>query len=157
MGVAIHYVPSKKKMSRWLYLMMILVCLCLMGGYSLFEKMLPKGPVDIPFGILVAIFLWLLISMPTLVGSKLLAGISGHFSRISYTLYLFHLPALVFIVSFLDHERRPFSLTFVLIAAVPLAIVLGYAELMYLCFEVHTDVIRVRLAALRLPRSLEPV
>jgi peptidoglycan/LPS O-acetylase OafA/YrhL len=64
-------------------------------------------------------------------------------ARISYSLYLFHLPPLVLMAAWLGHNRR-WSLDFSsALGALGIAtVVLGYVFAMYWCFEARTDFVR---------------
>ena len=68
-------------------------------------------------------------------------------SRMSYTLYLVHLPALVLGCAILLPNWHRLSITLPHLAqlSLVLACVLGYAVLVYYCFEAHTGAVRQRL------------
>jgi peptidoglycan/LPS O-acetylase OafA/YrhL len=80
------------------------------------------------------------------------SNLAGGMARMSYTLYLFHLPALIWLNSIFVSPWRPWPKDPVHLAAFA-AIVSGvifYSGAMYLAFERHTDRIRNAFSAMTL-------
>jgi peptidoglycan/LPS O-acetylase OafA/YrhL len=101
-------------------------------------------PADYLIGVLTALLLWAVVQQTTPAREGLYKTVTGFFSRISYTLYLFHLPMAMFVSGLLNSPWRRWTYT-----PKNVAIYLGSDMVLLLCvyglwwtFEAKTDRIR---------------
>ncbi len=123
----------------------LLVCLQLMITYAPFSFE-PYVVTDYVLGILFAASMYFVLHDPRPVPESYRRS-AKYTAGMSYTLYLTHMPALVFIAAWLGHRWVPGWRTF-LIACALLLIPLGYAAVVAMAFERNTDRVRKRLEAL---------
>ena len=108
---------------------------------------------DFTLGISFATFVFFITKLkkaPSLFLSKL----SEFLSNISYTLYLIHLPALVFICSFFDLTLKQFSFTNLLYYIVLSVVIIVYAYVIWYIFERNTSKIK-KLILSKLSKSIK--
>jgi peptidoglycan/LPS O-acetylase OafA/YrhL len=114
---------------------------------------------EMTIGLVFAFALYAICHLEAPARPGVYAGVSGFLSNISYTLYLTHLPVLVFLSAAFNRPWRVHDVTALSLAQFcgTIACALLIAWLVYLPFEANTDRIRVRLAqrlgALRLIRA----
>lgn len=86
------------------------------------------------------------------------ARVSSFFSQISYSLYLTHLPVMIFICAAINNPWAPWPLTptTALMALCVCMAAIAWAWLVYLLFESHTDRARRFVAERLAPRRTEP-
>jgi peptidoglycan/LPS O-acetylase OafA/YrhL len=95
------------------------------------------------------LLMYLLLHQTETARRGLYKTIAGFFSRISYTLYLFHLPLAVFLCALINNPWQKWPKTPVHVAEYLLlnVVVVTFAYLFYLLFESRTDGIRRALFA----------
>ena len=164
MGVLILYMPPFPTRSPWsqpwirrlaiaISLALLLVAFVLRANGSLFpDSTLTVGrshwhpPIsDILLSPVVALFIWVVLQCAPGRLSAAYAWLAQRAAGSSYTLYLVHLPAIIFLKAFFHIPRAipswqtfPFNLAMFLI-------VFLYAQLVYLLFERKTDWVRQRI------------
>ena len=101
-------------------------------------KLTPGDIVDIAFGFTVAATLPVLVMLPPAPRSIRFVSLAS--SEISYTLYLTHFPLLTFIVltGFAPHRLQP-SVMAVVLYMILLLIAVGWATIIWWCFERNTN------------------
>jgi peptidoglycan/LPS O-acetylase OafA/YrhL len=110
-------------------------------------------------GLAFAFLLWVLLHAQEVTVRPLYRSSAQALSGMSYTLYLTHYPALVFISAVLMPEWRlwPFTLSSSMKLLVIVAAVFAVSWVMYFCFERNTPRVRHWLAKLQTPVSPHPV
>jgi peptidoglycan/LPS O-acetylase OafA/YrhL len=98
-------------------------------------------------GISFAVYLYTIAHARQPVKSLIYQTLATGFSRFSYTLYLAHLPLLVFLVAILNRPWQPWhkNLAHLALALLLVVVAYSYAWMMYYIFERNTDVIRKRI------------
>jgi peptidoglycan/LPS O-acetylase OafA/YrhL len=91
-----------------------------------------------------ALLMYLLLHQTETAGQGLYKTTASFFSRISYTLYLFHLPLAVFLCASINNPWQKWPKTPVHVAEYLLLniVVVAFAYIFYLLFESRTDGIR---------------
>ncbi len=116
----------------------------------LWRKPLPSMAANnLMLGVSCCIFLWVALHRRAPVTNKLYQGVAEHLSRVSYTMYLFHLPFLVLIGSLLAQRYPhgvPHEAQFVLLLTASAYL---YSQAMYRLFEARTDALRKGLGRSR--------
>jgi peptidoglycan/LPS O-acetylase OafA/YrhL len=97
-----------------------------------------------------AAMLWVVLQAGGAWQSRLYARIAHFIAEMSFTLYLVHLPALVFLSGLFVRpwERWPLDLSHIAIVVTLMALVFAYAYGLYLCFERRTPVVAAYLSRL---------
>ena len=105
---------------------------------------IPQYTADVVLGLICAAALYGCLHDRGPARPILYPQLSGHLSNMSYTLYLVHLPALVFISAVVMRPWHPWTQTPISLAAFGcvIAAVFLYAVLLYLVFERHTGRVR---------------
>jgi peptidoglycan/LPS O-acetylase OafA/YrhL len=148
MGVAVLFLPRRLPLPIAVHRIATGAVALLLLGYTVLEGHLAPILSELLAGTLAAAFLYLLICLPPPGRSfQFLRGVARHISAISYTLYLVHLPALVFAVALLNRARTPTTVASLLRASLLLLAVLLFSEMMYFCFERNTVPLRRWLGA----------
>jgi peptidoglycan/LPS O-acetylase OafA/YrhL len=147
LGVALIFLPRPHGLKSWhhsLFLatsfLFVIVQLILT-----FDPRKIEGSIDTDYilAVVVTIFIYALLHHPQPV-SSLYKKIARQAAGFSYTLYLTHMPVLVFFSAWLNHRNPPTTRNFLL----PLAILCGTIAYSYgiaMIFEHNTDRIRKRL------------
>ena len=143
-GVLITRLPRYRPRQPWLRYLAIIAALCLFLGALILGKAisLPSSVIELFLALAVTVFIWTLLHCTAAPGLKLFVQISQHSARSAYTLYLVHLPVLVFLKAWLHlpqayPEWRALPLPLVILLAVLL-----YAQAVYFCFEKQTGRLR---------------
>jgi peptidoglycan/LPS O-acetylase OafA/YrhL len=142
MGVLLVYLPpirAKKALLRYIFISL---------GFIIFvAAVILEKTWEVPFtatilGFAIVAFLWAVIHCATGPLPAAYIWLSQRAARSSYTLYLIHMPLVVFLKAWL---HLPFAVpnphTFLIALAVLIGIVL-FAQLIYECFEKQTDRVR---------------
>lgn len=148
LGVALIFLPwSHRRLGPRLHSGFLLLTLAFVFVQLIFTyrwTWLESGVnTDFILSILVAILLYLLLNDPRPVG-KLYRSVASHAAGFSYTLYLTHLPFLVFIAALLNRRVLPTPRNFILPTAI-LFLTLAYSYGIAMLFEHNTDRIRKKL------------
>ena len=94
---------------------------------------------DYVLGVLMALAI---LSVMNRTGSNIVQKIAYYLSSISFTLYLVHMPAAVFICAWLAQIKRPMTAGNALLFTGLSLLIIGYATLSWFCFERNTGMIR---------------
>lgn len=147
LGVALIFLPGPKghkKISYWL-LLITAVLLVLTQLVLTFSPGKPEGNIDTDYilGILVAFLLYSLLHWPYQI-SRFYQKIAKQAAGFSYTLYLTHMPILVFFSAWLHYRAIPSARNFLLPTAI-LCITIAYSYGIAMLFENNTDRVRKKL------------
>lgn len=137
-GVLLVWLPSPPLMSRWIRRLAALV---LIGSVYYLPKNWATS--DFLLGIVTGVCVWIFFSAKEAEEASYFTRLARSLSRFSFTLYVVHLPLLIFLASCLigDGRLQPSLRTLGLSAGV-LAVVLLYAWGVAWCTEFRTDVVR---------------
>jgi peptidoglycan/LPS O-acetylase OafA/YrhL len=112
-------------------------------------RLLPIRVVQAEYciGLLASLFLWAIVQQTEPAKDGVYKAVSGFFSRISYTLYLFHLPIAVFLCGLLNSpwHRWPFTPKYVALFVADDALIVLLAYGLWRLFEANTDWIRAKV------------
>ncbi|MCC6689210.1 MAG: acyltransferase [Saprospiraceae bacterium] len=140
-GVIVFYLsPFRVKFCRfWLIISLVSTI------FILTQIRLANFPIyfnDFTLGISFAVFVFFITKLKKTPG-RFLSKLSEFLSNISYTLYLIHLPALVFICSFFDLTLKQFSCTNLLYYIALSFVIIVYAYVIWYIFERNTSKIKI--------------
>jgi peptidoglycan/LPS O-acetylase OafA/YrhL len=143
-GALASMLPRRFSMKQAKQLSAVFSILLLTGMIGVRLLRLQAVPADYLIGVLTALLLWAVVQQTTPAREGLYKTVTGFFSRISYTLYLFHLPMAMFVSGLLNSPWRRWTYT-----PKNVAIYLGSDMVLLLCvyglwwtFEAKTDRIR---------------
>lgn len=143
LGVLLIFLPELRlrPLPYWLFfwgaLGLIFIQLVIRVSHPEWEQ--PLG-TDYLLGVLVAIFMYALLYFPRPVSAHY-EKFSSRIAGFSYTLYLTHLPVLVFCVAWMGHRSQPTARNFMIPVAILCSVVL-YSYGVAAIFEHNTDRIR---------------
>jgi peptidoglycan/LPS O-acetylase OafA/YrhL len=153
MGVSIHFLPRFPSPGRWIGRMILASALALMGVcLTIGGRWLSLGS-DLLLGAAVLILIWLILRCAL---SPLPSGyvwLAQRSAQSSYTLYLVHVPVLVFLKTYFNLPNGQYGWEKFWICAGLLIFVVAYSQAVYWLFERNTDWIRSRIAPLVLPAN----
>ncbi|MFZ1086365.1 MAG: acyltransferase, partial [Terracidiphilus sp.] len=144
MGVLIVYLPPFPAHGRWMRGMATGTALALfMVGLPIAARTHHFGWIaDALLGLNVAYLIWVTLHCATAKLPSFYVKIAQRASHSSYTLYLVHIPLLVFCIAILHLPRTAPNWHMFLIGMGVLAAILLYAQLVYEIFEKHTNQVR---------------
>lgn len=152
MGVAIHFLPPLPLSSTTARRATITLALLLTVGVLFWAKRVHTNGADYIVGIAVTVLIYAVLHGARQLPSRAYCWTAQLLSRSSYTLYLVHLPLLVFLTAWLVPNRMVPDPRSFLLAFVIFAVVFGYAQLVWFFFENRTDALRAWLK----PRLFRP-
>ena len=155
-GAAIHSLPRFPSQRPWARRTAIIVALAMMAACIMTVKGGPTWAKDMLFAECAAAFVWVVTSRTTGVAPEWYARLAHGAARNSYTLYLVHLPFLIFLKAVLHVPLFDPTLKSLVPTLGLLAVILGYTRVAYLLFEKHTDALRqwLRRHAVRPQRTI---
>ncbi len=142
MGVLVPYLPRLPALPPWMRAAAIVEAMAMVGVGLVYGKFHYSLTADIVLGMLVTILIWITINCAPVSLPAWYVWLSQRSARSSYTLYLIHVPVLIFIKASL-HLPRAFPTGQALL--VNIAVLIGvviYAQLVYEIFEKNTDRLR---------------
>jgi peptidoglycan/LPS O-acetylase OafA/YrhL len=142
MGVLIAYLPAFPARRLWTRGLSIVAALSLLGGGLVLGKIKGSVATDIVLGLAVTLLIWVTLYCATTPLPSLYVRVAQRAAHGSYTLYLIHFPALVFIKATMHLPRALPSWHLMLVSIGVLVVILLYAQLVYELFEKNT--VRVR-------------
>lgn len=166
MGVALHYLPAIPAEMASTRRLLIAMALALFAIALAFCRYIDAPWSDYPLAVVVTVLFYVLLCCSRGTLPNLYTRVARNLSRSSYTLYLVHLPLLVFIAAFLEkdfHRSRwipdaPHGL----MGLGLFLLVMVYAQVVWFCFERRTDDLRAwlksgfRQGSRRAPASVSP-
>lgn len=150
LGTALIFLPGPHRMKNR-GRMLLLAASLLLVAIQLVLTFAPgkiEGRIDTDYilGIAVAIFMYALLHYPYRVG-KVYQKIAKQTAGFSYTLYLTHMPILVFFSAWLHRRALPTGRNFLLPVGI-LCLTIAYSYGVAVLFEHNTDRIRKKLEAM---------
>jgi len=142
MGALITFLPAFPLRRKWTRGLAIVLALALFGAGLVQGKLLGTLASDLVLGLAVTLMIWVTLHCATMPLPTVYVHVAHRAAHSSYTLYLVHLPMLIFLKASLHLPRAyPGWHVYVAGAAVLMAVVL-YAQLIYEAFEKNTDRVR---------------
>jgi peptidoglycan/LPS O-acetylase OafA/YrhL len=142
MGAMISALPHFWVSRPWVRRLAVISAMTLFCGGLLLGKVLQSLLSDLVLGLVVSLLIWVTLQFALLPLNVLYVRIAHRAARSSYTLYLIHLPMLIFLKASLQLPRALLSWNACLISGGLLVGVLLYAQLIYQLFEKNTDRVR---------------
>jgi peptidoglycan/LPS O-acetylase OafA/YrhL len=142
LGVLISVLPPFPARRRWTRGLAITTALALLGGGLVLSKLWDSLSSDLVLGSIVALLIWVTLHCATASLPTAYVRVARRAARSSYTLYLVHLPLLIFIKAVLHLPRALPGWHVCLVSMGILVGILLYAQLVYEIFEKNTDRVR---------------
>jgi peptidoglycan/LPS O-acetylase OafA/YrhL len=142
MGVLIPYLPRLPALGPWLRDSAIVTVLGLLAAGLAFAKTRPGLGSDLALGAIVTLLIWVTLHCATAPVPGAYAWIAQRSAHSSYTLYLIHVPVLLFFKAWFQLPRAIPSVSVLLVSAGVLAAIVLYAQLIYEVFEKNTARVR---------------
>jgi peptidoglycan/LPS O-acetylase OafA/YrhL len=142
MGASIALLPAFPARRPWTRGLAIILALVLLGAGLVESKLLGSIPSDLALGLAVTALIWVILHCATAPLPAPYAHLARRAAHSSYTLYLVHLPMLIFLKATLHLPRAYPGWHAYLVAAGVLVVVVLYAQLVYEAFEKNTDRVR---------------
>lgn len=142
MGVLISSLPpfpARRRTSRTLAIMSALV---LLGAGLVLDKKMGSLPGDLILGVFVTLLIWITLHCATAPLPNAYVRFARRAARSSYTLYLVHLPLLIFLKASLRLPRALPGWNALFVSIGVMAVLLLYAQVVYQIFERNTDALR---------------
>jgi peptidoglycan/LPS O-acetylase OafA/YrhL len=137
-----RYSSNQAKFFSWVFGVVLL-------GSMVGVRLLPIRAVQAEYfiGLTASVFLWAIVQQTEPAKEGVYKAVSGFFSRISYTLYLFHVPIAVFLCGLLNSpwHRWPFTPKYVALYVANDAMIVLLAYGLWRLFEANTDLIRTKV------------
>ena len=142
LGALILYLPTLPVHNPWMRVAAIAQAMALVGVGLVIGKFRYSLAADVLIGALVTLLIWVTLDCAPASLPSWYVWLSQRAARSSYTLYLIHVPALIFLKASLHLPRAyPAGRALLVNLAVLIGIVI-YAQLVYLVFERNTDRLR---------------
>jgi peptidoglycan/LPS O-acetylase OafA/YrhL len=142
MGASIAFLPDFPARRRWQRGLAIALGLTLFAAVLIESKLLPSLASDLALGLMVTALIWVVLRCATAPLPALYVHMARRAAHSSYTLYLVHLPMVIFLKATLHLPRAYPGWHALLVAAGVLAAIVIYAQLVYEAFEKNTDRVR---------------
>ena len=142
MGVLITVLPPVPVERPWMRGLAIIFALALLGGGLALGKADDTLPSALILGFVVTFLIWVTLHCATAPLPALYVRAAHRAARSSYTLYLVHLPMLIFLKASLHLPSEVPSWHGCVIGVGLLVGILLYAQIVFELFEKHTDQVR---------------
>lgn len=142
MGVAIHYLPQLPAENALLRRGLMLAALFACGVALAWGKLTHSQLADYVLGMMVMGLIYVILSCSRTPMPKAYNWTSHVLSRSSYTLYLVHVPFLVFLAAWIAQARWLPNAYSILRGCGIFALALLYAQVVWFFFEKRTDTVR---------------
>ena len=142
MGAAVGYLPLAKAMKPWTRVAALGIALTLCAGAMLYSRLREGVPSEVLLGVFVTLLIWTILNAATWPLPSWCVRLAQRSAQSSYTLYLIHVPALIFVKALF---RLPQSYPGGPAILVSLAVLVGlvlYAQVVYELFERRTAAVR---------------
>jgi peptidoglycan/LPS O-acetylase OafA/YrhL len=141
-GASIYFLPAFPARTRWTRGLAMFLAFALFAAGLVESKLLGSIPSDLVLGLAVTALIWVTLYCATVPLPAFYVRIVRRAAHSSYTLYLVHFPMLIFLKASLHLPRAYPGWHALLVAAVVLAVIVLYAQLIYELFEKNTDRVR---------------
>jgi peptidoglycan/LPS O-acetylase OafA/YrhL len=142
MGVLISVLPPFPARRSWTRGLAIVLALALLGGGMVLGKELQSLSSDLILGLVVTFLIWVMLHCATARLPAVYVRVAHLAARSSYTLYLVHMPMLIFLKASLHLPRALPSWHVCLISMGLLVAILLYSQIVFALFEKNTDSVR---------------
>ncbi len=142
MGALITFLPAFPARRPWTRRLAIVLALAVLGAGLVLSKLLDSLSADLVLGLAVTAMIWVTLKCATAPLPAFYVHAARRAAHSSYTLYLVHLPLLIFLKATLHLPRAYPGWHVYLVAAGVLTAILLYAQLVYEAFEKNTDRVR---------------
>ena len=142
MGASITLLPAFPARRSWTRGLAVVSALALLGGGLVLGKVLNSLSSDLVLGLAVTVVIWVTLHCATAPLPATYVRLARRSAHSSYTLYLMHLPMVIFIKASLHLPRAYPDWHVCLVGGVVLVAVVLYAQLVYEVFERNTDRVR---------------
>ena len=142
MGVLVTILPPFPAGQAKTRRLAIAAALALLGGGLVIGKIWSCHTTDLVLGLAVAFLIWVTLHCATAPLPRGYVRVAQRAARSSYTLYLSHLPLLIFLKAFLHLPRALPNWHACLVGMGVLAGILVYAQIVYELFEKNTGWVR---------------
>jgi peptidoglycan/LPS O-acetylase OafA/YrhL len=142
MGALIAFLPAFPARRPWTRGLAIVLALTFFGAGLVQGKLLSSLPSDLVLGLAVTAMIWVTLHCATAPLPAFYVHTARRAAHSSYTLYLVHLPMVIFLKASLQLPRAYPGWHVFLAGAGVLAAIVLYAQLVYEAFEKNTDRVR---------------
>lgn len=142
MGVLIGYLPPFPAGRSWTRGLVVMLALTLLGGGLVLNKTWPTRVSELIVGGVVTFLIWVTLYCATAPLPESYVRLAQRSAHSSYTLYLVHVPLLIFFKASLHLPRAVPGWHMFLVSIGLLIAVLLYAQLVYELFEKRTTTVR---------------
>jgi peptidoglycan/LPS O-acetylase OafA/YrhL len=158
LGALVYRIPKTLSQKAVSFLAPFLLAILLVSSPLIRRSNLSGHADEALISIIFAALLYTLKHKTELARPNAYSRSAGLLSRISYTLYLFHLPLAVFLCACLNHPWHvyPTTLTNIVGLAAFTAVLIAFSYLFYLLFEARTDAVRDFISSLSVKLSSQP-
>jgi peptidoglycan/LPS O-acetylase OafA/YrhL len=140
--VLVGYLPELRVRGRAMRAIAVAASLLLLGAGLIFDKLLGSVAGDIGLGAVVALLVWVTLHCAKSPLPSAYVRVARRAARSSYTLYLVHLPLLIFLKASLHLPRALPGWHVLLVSIGVMVVLLLYAQVVYQVFERNTDSLR---------------
>lgn len=154
MGVLIGYLPEFPAYGRTTRKMAVASSILLLGAGLVLDKRLSSLAGDLLLGTIVALLIWVMLHCSKSPLPHVYIRVARRSARSSYTLYLVHLPLLIFIKASMRLPRAIPGWHAFLVSLGVMVVLLLYAQIVYQIFERNTDSLRKWLKPYVLGRQI---
>jgi peptidoglycan/LPS O-acetylase OafA/YrhL len=142
MGVLIGSLPPFPARGRVIRLFAIILALVLLAAGLALDKRLGSLTGDLILGAIVTLLIWVTLHCATTPLPGAYVRVARRSARSSYTLYLVHVPLLIFLKASLHLPRALPDGHVFLVSIGVMVLILLYAQLVYQVFERNTEALR---------------
>lgn len=154
MGVLIGYLPEFPAYGRAVRAVSVASSILLLGAGLVLDKRLNSLDGDLLLGAIVALLIWVMLHCATGPLPHAYSRVARRSARSSYTLYLVHLPLLIFIKASMRLPRALPGWHAFFVSLGVMVVLLLYAQIVYQIFERNTDSLRKWLKPYVLGRQI---
>lgn len=141
-GVAITFIPRGEKFQVFVQRIIVLSALVLLAGGLAMAKLFPGTSSDLVLGLIVAFLVWALVNCTSGTLPRAYTRVAQRGAHSSYTLYLVHVPLLIFLAALFHLNRVEPTVPAVFVRLSLIGVIMIYAQLVYMAFERNTDRVR---------------
>ena len=142
MGVAIHWLPAAPGLNPARRRAGLAAAFALTVGCLAWCKQAHSPFSDYVLGVAIMLLVYSILHWVTVSPTGWVRTMIQYSAKSSYTLYLVHLPPLILLAACIGQPRWEPNMKTLAYSALVFIAVLGYAGIVYLLFERHTDALR---------------